>query len=120
MKNSKQQALSMTSQKKTVKIWSKIEAGLKEKLVNCLRAYANVFAWSHDDMPGIDPTISYYKLAIRKYVRLVKQKRRFFNQKRYDAISAEVEKLLRVGFKREVEYPNWVSNVVLMKMSNGK
>lgn len=79
-----------------------------------------MFAWSHDDMPVIDPTISYYKLTIRKYVRSVKQKRRFFNQERYDAISAEVEKLLQVGFIRDVEYPKWVSNVVLMKMSNGK
>lgn len=79
-----------------------------------------MFSWLHGDMPGIDPTIPYYKLAIRKYVRSVKQKMRFFNQERYDAISAEVEKLLRVGFIREVEYPKWVSNVVLMKMSNGK
>ena len=50
----------------------------------------------------------------------MKQKRRFFNQERYDAISPEVKKLLQAGFIREVEYPKWVSNVVLMKMSNGK
>ncbi|KAK9212542.1 hypothetical protein WN943_001924 [Citrus x changshan-huyou] len=39
---------------------------------------------------------------------------------RYDTLSAEVEKLLRTCFIREVEYPEWVSNVVLVKKSNGK
>ena len=36
------------------------------------------------------------------------------------AIAEEVDKLLKVGFIREVNYPNWVSNVVLVKKANGK
>ena len=31
-----------------------------------------------------------------------------------------MEKLLRVGFIREVNYPEWISNVVLVKKANGK
>lgn len=48
----------------------------------------------------------------------VKQKRRTFNQERNKAIQMEVEKLLKAGFFREVLYPNWISNVVLVKKAN--
>lgn len=58
---------------KIVKIGLKIEAEFKKKrLVNYLQTYADVFAWSHDDMPIIDPTIACHKLAIGKDVRLIK------------------------------------------------
>ena len=32
----------------------------------------------------------------------------------------EVEKLLTAGFIREVFYPKWLTNVIMVKMSNGK
>ena len=32
----------------------------------------------------------------------------------------EVEKLLTAGFIREVYYPKWLANVVMVKKSNGK
>lgn len=71
-------------------------------------------------MLGIDPNIACYKLAIAKYTRLVKQKMRCFNQERYNAINSEVEKLLPIGFVREVNYPERISKVVLVKKANGK
>nr|MCH9869276.1 reverse transcriptase-like protein [Serratia marcescens] len=36
------------------------------------------------------------------------------------AIANEVEKLLNAGFIREVEYPEWLANVVMVKKANGK
>ena len=48
------------------------------------------------------------------------QKRRCFNQKRYKAINGEVEKLLKVGFIQKVNYSEWISNVGLVKKTNGK
>ena len=35
-------------------------------------------------------------------------------------VTDEVNKLLTVGFIREVYYPNWLANVVLVKKVNGK
>ena len=32
----------------------------------------------------------------------------------------EVNKLLAAGFIREVYYPNWLANIVLVKKANGK
>ena len=39
--------------------------------------------------------------------------------KRASAATAEVQKLLEVGFIRECQYPEWISNVFLVKKPNG-
>jgi hypothetical protein len=52
--------------------------------------------------------------------RLVKQKRRNFAPERNQAIHEEVEKLLQAGFVREVDYPEWLASVVLVKTSSEK
>jgi hypothetical protein len=36
------------------------------------------------------------------------------------AVKVEVQRLLDVGFIREVAYPKWLSNVVILKKKNGK
>jgi hypothetical protein len=36
------------------------------------------------------------------------------------AAKAEVQRLLDVGFIREVLYPSWLANVVMVKKKNGK
>ena len=71
-------------------------------------------------MPRIDLRIICHQLAIDKKHKPVKQKRRVFNQEKYVAVHDEVDKLLKVGFIREVNYPEWVSNVVMVKKANGK
>ena len=43
-----------------------------------------------------------------------------FAQERDKAIAEEVRKLLEVGFIREVYYPNWLANVVVVKKANRK
>lgn len=45
---------------------------------------------------------------------------RCLNQERYESINNEVEKLLKAGFIREVNYLKWISNIVLVKKANGK
>ena len=50
----------------------------------------------------------------------IRQKKRVFAQERDQAIAEEVGKLQEVGFIREVYYPNWLANVVMVKKANGK
>jgi len=48
------------------------------------------------------------------------RKRRNFAPERNQAIHEEMERLLKAGFIREVDYPQWLANVVLVKKSSGK
>uniref|UniRef100_A0A2N9F359 Uncharacterized protein n=1 Tax=Fagus sylvatica TaxID=28930 RepID=A0A2N9F359_FAGSY len=74
----------------------------------------------HEDMPGINPSIISHKLNVDPSLRPVKQKRRVFAPERNNAIMEEVDKLLAANFIREVFYPDWLANVVMVKKSTGK
>lgn len=53
----------------------------------------DVFAWTHEDMPSIDPKIAAHCLNISPEARPVKQKRRNFAPECNEAVPDEVEKL---------------------------
>jgi hypothetical protein len=42
------------------------------------------------------------------------------SEEKVEAAKAEVQSLLDVGFIREVTYPEWLANVVMVKKKNGK
>ncbi|KAL5560380.1 hypothetical protein UlMin_036591 [Ulmus minor] len=104
---------------KTCKIGSALTGQFKEDLIIFLREHRDVFAWSHEDMPGIDPNVIVHRLNIDPNFKPIKQKRRTFNAERYMAINTEVDKLLKAGFIEEANYPDWIANVVLVKKANG-
>ena len=75
----------------------------------------DVFAWSHEDMPRIDRHVIEHCLNVDPMKKPVQQKRQIFAPKRNKAVMEEVEKLLTAGFIREVYYPKWLANVVMVK-----
>ena len=105
---------------KVLKIGTALLTSEKEKMISFLRANQDVFAWKHEDMPEIDRKIIQHHLNINPECKLVQSKRRIFAQKHNKAVIEEVGKLLEADFIREVFYPNWLVNVVMVKKSNGK
>ncbi|XP_033134290.1 uncharacterized protein LOC117127749 [Brassica rapa] len=67
------------------------------------------------DMHGIDPEIIMHKLQVDPLHQPVKQKRRNFAPERGAIINEEVESLLGARFICEVQYPEWLANVVVVK-----
>ncbi|XP_059628452.1 uncharacterized protein LOC132271170 [Cornus florida] len=53
-------------------------------------------------------------------VKPVRQKQRRFTPKRNLIIADEIDRLLEAGFIREVQYPSWLSNVVVVQKKNEK
>ncbi|CAL9007144.1 unnamed protein product, partial [Prunus brigantina] len=70
-------------------------------------------------MPGISPNVISHKLNIDPSFKPVRQKRLSYDTERYEAMKAEVDKLQTIGFIREVTYPIWLANSVLVKKSSG-
>ena len=101
-------------------IGSKLAKELKSLLAQFLRQNRDVFAWKQSNMGGIDPTVITHRLNTNPSFKSVKQKHRSFAPERQKAINEEVGKLLQAGAIREVEYPEWLANVVLIKKANGK
>ena len=96
--------------KKNPERCTRVEANLEEKvkkdLIHFLGKNINVFAWSHEDMPGIDPSVITHCLNVYPYSKLIRQKKMVFALKRDNAIKEKVQKLIIAKFIREVYYPD--------------
>jgi len=71
-------------------------------------------------MPGIDPLVMVHKLNMSPTFPPIHQKKREFAQERDRAIAEEVCKLQEAEFIKEVYYPDWLANVVMVKKANWK
>jgi hypothetical protein len=58
--------------------------------------------------------------VIREGVRPIEHKKRRMGPKRTTAIEAQVNELLDARFIREIQYSEWLFNVVMIKRANGK
>ena len=92
----------------------------KEQLWQVLHNNIDIFSWTHSDMTGISPTHASYKLNVAPSARPVRQRVRRFHPICHQVIQAEVDNLLDTGFIREVKYPEWLANVVVVLKKGGK
>ena len=79
--------------KRTTRIKTLASPLVCQVLVAFLRKNQDVFAWSHEDMPGIDPSIIVHKLNVPPSFSPIRQKKWVFAQERDKAIAEEVHKL---------------------------
>ena len=76
--------------------------------------------WSHEDMPRIDLSVITHWLNVYPSSKPIRQKKRVFTHEQDNAINEEVQKVTTAEFIREVYYPDWLANVVMVKKANGK
>ena len=106
--------------KRTTKIGTLAIPAIRQALTTFLRSNRDVFSWSHKDMPMIDPSVMVHRLNMSPSFPPIRQKKRPFAPERDRAIAKEVRKLQEASFIKEVYYPNWLSNVVMVKKASGK
>ena len=80
----------------------------------------DIFAWTYEDMLGIDLNTIVHQLNISPSFPPIWQSKRVFIQESDKATAEEVHKLLGAGFIREVYYLEWLANEVMVKKVNGK
>ena len=51
---------------------------IRQALAAFLRMNQDVFAWSHEDMPGIDPSVIVHRLNVNPTSSPIRQKKRVF------------------------------------------
>ena len=71
-------------------------------------------------MSGVLPELAKHWLSVQDIFRLVRQRLRRFHLLRQEVIKQEVDKLLEVDFIREIQYPECLSNVVVVQKRNDK
>ena len=76
--------------KRSTRVGVDLEEKIKKDLVHFIRKNIDVFVWSHEDMPGIDPGVITHCLNVYPSSKPVRQKKRVFAPERDNAIKEEV------------------------------
>ena len=71
-------------------------------------------------MSGIPSDVITHWLNINPNVKPVTQKKWSFAPERQKVIDEEIDKLLTADFIREATYSDWLANIVMVRMINGK
>jgi hypothetical protein len=93
---------------------------LRDGLTALLMEYSDVFAWNPYEAPGVDPAFACHSLNVDPLIRPVVQKGRRISPLHQEAVCEEVNQLVEARAIREILYPTWLSNTVVVKKKNGK
>ena len=89
-------------------------------MIGFIRKNVDVFVWVAYDAPGIYPNFICHHLNVNPSVTPKKQSPWRPSKEHADAIRDEVKKLKQAGAIKEVFYPKWLANTVVVKKKSGK
>lgn len=112
--------LGFEEDRKDVKIRSQLIPYVKERMIDLLKEYTNVFAWSYQDMPGLDTDIVQHHLSLKSECPPNKQKLRRTRANMALKIKQEVQKQVDPDFLVTYDYPQWLANIVPVLKKYGK
>ncbi|XP_017239352.2 uncharacterized protein LOC108212130 [Daucus carota subsp. sativus] len=112
--------VSLDTGDKKVLVGEDLSPNIEANLVEFLTTRLDAFAWEHEDITGISAEVITHKLNVDPNHKPVQQRRRKFAAERNKIINDEVSRLLKAGMIKEVDYPEWLANVVIVQKKNGK
>ena len=80
----------------------------------------DVFTWSPYEVPEVDPEFIVHRLNVDLSFPPKKQKPMRSVKEHVEAVKLEVKRLREAGAIREIFFPEWLANTVVVKKKNGK
>jgi hypothetical protein len=80
----------------------------------------DVFAWSANDLCGVNRDVIQHSLNVDPTIRPRKQRLQKMSDDKAEGVRNEVKRLLSASVIREVTYLEWLANTLMVKKSNGK
>ncbi|CAA0842863.1 Unknown protein, partial [Striga hermonthica] len=93
---------------------------IRSKLINLIREFTDIFAYTTDELTGIEARVIEHRHNIDLSVRPIKQKRRHHGAEMDKIIEQEVDKLMNAGHIKKIQFPEWLSNTVMVSKPGGK
>jgi hypothetical protein len=106
--------------KQRVLLGSHLSEEQEKTLLRFLFNNKDVFAWSANDLCGVNRDVIEHSLNMDPSFRPRKQRLRKMSEDKDEGAWNEVKRLLSAGVIREVKYPEWLANTVMVKKVNGK
>lgn len=91
----------------------------KEEFIQFFKKRAINFAWYYEDMPGLDPKLVLYHFPLLPGVKPFKQKLRKMHPHIALLVKNELQKLLKEGFIRSIDYAECISNLLPVTKHTG-
>ena len=85
-----------------------------------LKKNVDVFAWNAYEAPRVNPRFICHNLNVNPSVTPKKQPPRRSSKEHSDAVKDEVAKLKQAGAIKEIFYPEWLANTIMVKKKIGK
>ena len=92
----------------------------KVEMLLFLLQNVNVFAWNPYEVPGVDPEFIVHKLNVDPSFPPKKQKPKRATKEHVDVVKLEVQRLKEARVIREIFFPIWLANTMVVKKKNGK
>ena len=92
---------------------------MKDDLIALLKEFNEIFAWSYQDMLGLDTKIVVYRIPVKFECPLMRQALWWMKSEIILKIK-KVEKKLKAGFLPAIAYLDWVMIIVLVPKKDGK
>ena len=89
-------------------------------MVELLRRNVDVFAWDAYEAPGLDPKFICHHLNVNPLVTPKRQPPQRLSNEHVEVVKNEVAKLKQAGAIKEIFYPQWLANTVVVKKKTGK
>ena len=80
----------------------------------------DLFAWNSYEVPGVNPEFIVHKLNVDPSFPPKKQKLRRSAKEHVEAVRQEVKKLKEAGAIKEIFFPDWLANTVVVRKKNDK
>ena len=84
----------------------------RDQLLVILRKYIDYFAWSYNELSGLDRSLVEHRLLMKPNFKPYKQKPRRMGPEVIQKVKEEILRLLKAGFIRTTRYVEWLSNIV--------
>ena len=92
----------------------------KEQLIDLLRRNIDVFAWDAYEAPRVDPNFICHHLNVNPSITPIRKLPWRLSKEHVEAVKNEVTKLKQARAIKEVFYPQWLANTVVVKKKTGK
>mgnify|MGYP000061183958 FL=1 len=97
----------MLEEPRPVSVAKEIQLAEKTTTMELLKEYKDVFAWSYEDMKGLDPQFYQHQMHLSKDAKPVAQRCYQMNLNYTARVIKEIDKLLRVTFIQLVNHQSW-------------
>jgi hypothetical protein len=99
---------------------SALEPIITDQLIELLKKFKDVYAWTYKDLKGIPLEITQHWIELDTTIPPAHQARYQLNPNYVAIVKQDIDKLLATGFIKLVEEATWLFPIVIVLKKNGK